>query len=267
MESNYILHRRRWSHIKLEEIFRGPLSTIWKAHNFENTWASKLWPSSGNLPEMFVVKEYSKRSGYKDPSVTMEREFACYRILSPLQGVTIPRCYGPVQLQGHDKPALALQFLEGITLWDIAQSAESTAYDTDAICRGIDKCFFDISQFGVIQEDAEHDKLDNLMYAKTPVPRPPHFYVLAASTCALLPVSVSLKIGFCTIAWLAYSCLQRKPMCKWSVFMIDFGYTRTDKIEHCIETNLASARELKRTFQDWTRERKQRCSSKNMETK
>lgn len=158
---------------------------------------------SWDLPRKLVVKHYCNEDEKdRDLQAAYSTEVAAYRQMAPIQGCTVPRFYGPVVVDGGDCPAIAVEFLDGVTVWDLCVPGcpAATYCDPDAVSSGITQCFSDISSCGVVQSDCEFDKLDSLMYVGQP-----KRYLLPA-VVAMLTTAIWLPLWLTTML-----CVVRLP--------------------------------------------------------
>jgi hypothetical protein len=121
--------------------------------------------SSWSLPKKIVIKEYSYEKDRSYEREMWETEQAAYKRLMPVQGRYVPRCYGPVRILNSDKPAIALQYLEGDHLGSLCLD-ESAEFEPTEIYAGMTQGFRAISQCLAVHTDVDPTKLDNLMWAR-----------------------------------------------------------------------------------------------------
>jgi hypothetical protein len=113
------------------------------------------------LPKQVVIKQYNVVDHNQGDIDDLHFEQEAYRKLGPLQGRVVPCCYGEVLFR--EKPAIAIQYIRGCTLWDIRKSISTANLSVTDICKGISQCFEEISKYSVAHGDVDPTKLDNLM--------------------------------------------------------------------------------------------------------
>lgn len=125
------------------------------------------------LPKQFVIKLYhSNEFGHEYDVFRTERDG--YGRMVSIQGSFVPQCYGEVAVVGSDKPALALQYLDGANLVDLLlrNDPKQAGWNTEEVCNGIRSSFEEISKCNVMHCDVDPTKLNNLMYASALCPKP-----------------------------------------------------------------------------------------------
>lgn len=173
----------------IKKLHEGSKSAIFRFERGFET--ATLAPSA--LPFVFAIKVY-KDIGTNDgesynelPAIERRHleELALLR-LSNLQGSCVPEVYCRIKIRNAEgrftRYGLAIQFIDGIALFDIPCHHELSEPQLRSVSRKVDKCFEQISAYGVRQ--AGND-MGNVIYIRRPRPNSVLLICLAGMTLLL----------------------------------------------------------------------------------
>lgn len=127
-------------------------------------WAILRWlPLDLRIPKTMVIKHYDNAKSEAD---AFKDERSASEALDKIQGDGIPYWYGQVQINNTPALAVAKQYLRGRSLLDAIKNPPRQ--DAYMLCEGLTHCFHQISTCGVLQLDAEPNRLDDLMLVTLP---------------------------------------------------------------------------------------------------
>ncbi|KAK5767501.1 hypothetical protein LTS12_002342 [Elasticomyces elasticus] len=213
----------------------------------------RLLPPAWSLPRQFVVKMKKPFEDiYMHPLVTREREGL--EKMCDMQGQLVPRLL-PVQVEGIERSALAIELLAGEDLWELSKpgSAALSPRCIREVCCGITRCFEGTTKHGIVHYDPE---LTNIMLVQRSWKRSMPAVVdcclgVASIVCCDLTLEVQRAVTALLLATLLYT-----VWLYWSSFrvvLIDFEDYReyTDsEVELSKHQNDGEATRLCKEFRD-----------------
>lgn len=121
-----------------------------------------LLPVHLRVPRTVMIKVYTDEPDPTrgiTPEELFDQERKAFETMDRFQPKGVVRWYGAVDILHDKRQAVAKQYLEGRPLHHIRHD-KSLQNRTDELCAGIQCCFEQISKCGVLQEDADPDRLD-----------------------------------------------------------------------------------------------------------